>query len=260
MKRSDEFSKLEVAQRQVNAFFWSSEFAYKLVRQKVLTGEIHCRNPNTVDTVFADVNCHAFVPPNIARRRRAAGEIPRFNTKYNATTRQFEIDLRNNLEQICRYVIVRFYGALEQYLTTRASPFLNLAGLGSSARYNKIRNFQSTAFQDMAKYLDNEGAALQKSVPSDKAALAQACRMLRNHVVHKEGEWQPPWKDDEFRNQIEKTFADNDDLSLIMRGLCDKAKRRAENQGDVPVLFFYAIYSLTDFRNFANAIEAALPL
>lgn len=255
---SAEFVEFAAAQRQVNAFFWSSEFAYELVRQQVLTADLR-QDSRRIDTIFADIRCNAFKPGAKARRTIAAGRNPMFRTKYHADVAQFERDLRNNLEQVCRHVIVRFYSALERFLVDRADPFLQLAGLPPEKRERKRNTFAKKRCYEMEAYLRELGAPLRNSVPSDIAVVTQACRELRNHVIHREQEgWQPPWTDTEFRETITQRF-NKDDTRLIMKRLCDNARRQADKQSDVPLLFFYALFSLTDLRRFAEAMEAALP-
>jgi hypothetical protein len=263
MPRSDPWVRLQAAQRQVNVFFWSSEFAYELVCREILTDELHARSPNSVNTIFASVGCHAFKPPAKAKRAWAVGQSPKHRTKYDATTREFETHLRNNLEQICRHVIVRFYGALEIYLLERARPFLHLTGMTKKNKKAEINKFQRTSFLNTERYLVDKNAPFRIPIARDIAVLAQACRMLRNDLVHEEAHWRWPWDDMLFRQSIEgMTDFDTDERSLIINYLCEGAKRKSEKdkQIDIPILFFYALFSFTHLHNFAEALENALPV
>jgi hypothetical protein len=122
----------------------------------------------------------------------------------------------------------------------------------------KIKRFQDTEFHRMEKYLRDKNVPFRCSVPSDKAVLAQAFRMLRNQFIHKEEKWRPPWNDADYRKRL--VCFKLSDRRLILRRVCDGAKRLADEQGDEPLLFFYTLFSLTGFRNFAEAMEDALPL
>ena len=254
---SADFTRLSAAQRQVNAFFWSSEIAYELVRQQVLTPGLR-QDSRRVDAIFGEINCNAFKPGTKARRAIAAGRSPTFSAKYNADVAQFERDLRNNLEQICRHVIVRFYSAVERFLVDRAAPSLRLADLPGDLRKKRRQRFLATPFDLTERYLRGQGVTLHGALLPDVALMAQASRMLRNHVIHKEQDWQSPWTDTDFRKMIASSFG-AEHRALVLRRLCDNAQRQADKQPEVPILFFYALFSLTDLRRFAEAMEAALP-
>ena len=266
IQRSPAFRAFDRAQQQVNAFLWSSEFAYELVRQRILTEDVRTQSAG-VHEVFKGVACHAFIPTNKAMQKIRQGRKPRFPAKYHANPIVFETDLRNNLEQICRHVIVRFHTALEQYLFVRTRLLLKLDELPTEKKQKaRIDSFLKTSYVDMQRVLSEDPFRVpfgENKIDHECALLAQVFRELRHHVVHRETkeEWQPPWKDQQFREELlqKKFILDKVNISVVRRKLFRRIDERIARQEEVPLLFYYALFSLTDVRKFAISIDAALP-
>jgi hypothetical protein len=259
-RKSRPFAAFAAAQIQVNEFLWSSELSYTLVERIVLTPEIRDGDPG-VHQAFADLRPkpHAFIPPSRARDLLRAGKTPRRTVKYDVPISAFDRQLKANFEALCRYVIIRFHSALERFLWERAEPFLNLAALAPEARKNRRKQYQETPYQNWQKatrrWID---LPLRAEVPRASGLIAQAHRMVRNGIIHKEIDWHLPWSDAALLAAVRTSFSARD-RDLIIDQLCDPIRQRIGQRKDVPILFFYALFSLTAYRKLAELVESALP-
>jgi hypothetical protein len=256
VQHSTEFGEFTRSQREVNHFLWSSEFAYELILQKVLTPPVRS-DPNRIHKISADVDCHAFVPGTKTRKAIETGKAPRHGTKYEVDVATFEMHLRDNLEPVCRYVIIRFHSALERFLWFRCKPLLRLETMTAKERRNTKKRFQQTSYLDLEERL-KQNITLERSIDPEVAIMAQAFRMLRNEFIRKEREWAPPWSDSYFRQTLASTFGERS--KTLIRLICDPVKRKTANDPRTPTIFFYALFCLTAYRRLALEVEQALPL
>ena len=258
--KSPAFAAFAAQQIQVNEFLWSSELSYTLVERLVLTPERRAGDRG-VHEVFAGLTPkpHAFVPPSKARQPSPSGKPSRRTVKYDVPVSRFELHLKADFEALCRYVIIRFHSALEHFLWARGAPFLGLDALGAKEARKRRKQYQETPYQNWQPAVERwAGLSLRSAIPRDSALLAQAHRMVRNGIVHKETDWHRPWTDAALRSAVETAFSDGD-CRVIKDQLCDPVQQRFGHRKDVPVLFFYALFSLTSYRRFAEQVEAALP-
>jgi hypothetical protein len=252
-QKSAEFKDFSRAQHQINEFLWSSELAYELILQKMLTKE---SQTGEVHKIFADVDCHAFVPGTKAYKLIQAGETPPHGGKYEVTVGTFKIHLRENLESVCRYVIIRFHSALERYLWRRCQPLFIRTEMNRKERKAAQKNFQGVSYQDLQNKLSAR-TSLRAPVDRKIALKAQCYRMVRNEFVHKD-DWRPPWSDAKLRKTIEQTFSEKEGKALVEL-VCKPITKRITRDPSTPALFFYALFCLTDYRKLAEELEKALP-
>jgi hypothetical protein len=252
--RSAMFGEFGRAQHQINQFLWSSDLAYELIRQKVLTDSVRS-DLRGVHQLFSDVTCRAFFLSTKARQAMKRGEKPKYDAKYTASAEVFETDLRLDLEPVCRYVIVRFHSALERFIWDRCSPFLPLERMGKEKKVKS--RFLGLPYQDLEKNL-GWAAHFRSPIRVKVGVEAQGYRMLRNELIHKEQNWQPPWSDKTFREAIGRL--PRQEGALISQNICESVARQVEKDPGTPPLFFYALFCLTGYRALAREIEAALEL
>jgi len=255
-QHSPEFKAFASAQHQVNQFLWSSEFAYELILQDVLTAQVRAASGG-VHQIFAGIDCHAFKPSTKATRAQKEGKVPRHSAKYQASVAAFENHLRDDLESIARYVIIRFHSALERFIWVRSQPFLHFERLNHDEFKKAAGKFQRTDYHKLETAL-REKTSLRTPIDRKKAQIAQCYRMLRNEFIHKEDDWAQAWTDADFRASIKSTF--HEEASALIHAICDSVDRRTNKKPHTSALFFYALFCLTDYRNFATEVEGALPL
>lgn len=183
------FLRLRAAQHEINQFLWSSEFAYELIRQKIVAPVRS--DGRDIHEVFHDIKCHAFIPGTKAQEAIQMGIKPQHPVKYRAEISDFESHLRQNLEPVCRYVIVQFHSALEGFLWERTQSFLISAAINKTQRKAIQKHFQRTDYRELEQLLSRH-VTLRSSIPPKTASLAQTFRMVRNDVVHKDKHWRPP--------------------------------------------------------------------
>jgi hypothetical protein len=164
---------------------------------------------------------------------------------------------------VCRYVMVRFHSALEHYIWTRCKPFLRVEDtpidqLPGKQRRKFKNDFQGTSYPKLQSELE-KSYPLLAPIPQKTALLAQGFRLVRNEFIHKEEDWTPPWSDSAFQARVESSFH-GADRKTILSGICESVHSATQKDPTTPPLFFYALYSLTSYRNLAKAIEYGLPL
>lgn len=238
--------ELMLAQRHLNYFFWSSEIAYELVRQKVLANQES--DECLVHEVFSDIKCHAFVPPH---RGTPA--------KYICKVSSFRDQLSRNLEQVSRYVIVRFHSCLEHFLQER----IRSTELWST---KQIIRLLKLPYQDLACELRKK-SSLRSEIRKLTALRAQINRLVRNDVVHREASFSDEcWADERVYQDAlrlgEKSteVVTKNERDLAIDQVCHSARNHAKENPTVPILFFYALFSLTNYRALAMEVDGALPV
>ena len=84
--------------------------------------------------------------------------------------------------------------------------------------------------------------------------------MLRNSLVHLQHTtfFDLAWSDREFRKKIDQSYS-GARKTAVVQGVCDRVAKLSSSKGVSP-LFFYALFMLTNYRQFAKAVEDALPL
>jgi hypothetical protein len=255
---SEPFAAFDRVQRELNGFLWSSELAFELVRQRLLDEELR-NDSRWVHEVFADVKCHAFVPPG--RVRSDPGLDGRPPVKYRVRVPRFERHLDRDLEPVSRFVIIAFHGALERFAKARLRPFFSSppAGWDPGEPYDPDRAVERFIKESYPRWgqvlVDQRGIVLSPALGQDTTVKAQVHRMVRNKLTHQELEW--PWSDAGIRRAAGHLAADQ--RKHAVEGVCDRASMLAANRPDVTILFFYAVFCFTDYRNFAAALDAALP-
>jgi hypothetical protein len=243
---STAFTRFRKAQIHVNEFLWSSELSLALVQQK-LVGVEYAKE--RVATLFLDLQ----PVPNCFIANNKAG-----TPKYNPTISHFRTHLEEDLESLCRYVIVRFHSALELFIWMRLEPLLGLEGVAPRQLKNIRKSWQERDYRSFQKELGRL-FTLRSEIPKETADLAQAFRMLRNSIVHLQHTtfFDVAWSDSDFRKKIDHAFTGARKIAML-QGLCDRVANLS-NPKNVPPLFFYALFILTNYRNFAKAVEESLP-
>src|SRR5579862_4166648 len=207
---SKPMQELTHRQHQINKFLWSSEIAYELIRSRILSKELSVDPNRRVEGTFPDLHCRAFIETTASRKQREKGNEPKYKGHYNPFLPTFDQDLLRNLEQVCRYVIVRFHSALEHYIWTRCKPFLRVEDtpidqLPGKQRRKFKSDFQGTSYPRLQHELEKSYPFLEP-IPQKTALLAQGFRLVRNEFIHKEDDWTPPWSDSAFQARVKSTF------------------------------------------------------
>lgn len=259
--REDEpFVEFTKTQTQLNFFFWSSELSYALVRQKLIRKSLQGADAAVTEafTGLAPIP-HAFV-------KNTKGKA-----KYQKKLSEFDEHLERNFEPLSRYVIFRFHTALEHYLTRRMRPFADAYDasgepvpwkIGKSGRGSDLlKDLQKTNYHKLQSKLEKI-CALRRPILEEAALRAQTYRLLRNSSVHSNvvEYYDKHWPEEAFRKKIAKAdIFTHAQKTYIAREITEKIRKKCDERRDTPPLFFYALFMLTDYRNFAQSVEAALP-
>ena len=255
------FDRFDRAHRELNQVFWSSEIAGALVLEKVIADRPIGKR---IYDLFPGLNCHAFWPPANARELRLKG---RPEVKYNPGMGEFTTHLRANLAQTSRYVIVRFHSCLEGFLRLRLAPFI--VEPDQKKKKGVMRGLLKDPYPSLAERLKNKNPNIPfcAQITIDTARLAQVFRTIRNVVVHHDESvdpWGRPWTVDEMEQQIRsdggfEKMGDASEWDAALKKLCGKVRKCVQADPRPPAIFFFGLFSLTAFRNFAKEVDAALP-
>ena len=135
------FARFRKAQIHVNEFLWSSELSLALVRQKIITDT---NVKERVATLFADLK----PMPNCFIANNKEGK-----PKYDPMISRFRTHLEQDLESLCRYVIIRFHSALELFIWMRLEPLLNLQGVAPRQLRKIKKDWQELDYRSFQKKL-----------------------------------------------------------------------------------------------------------
>jgi hypothetical protein len=244
---SSALKEFHLAQTRINDFLWSSELGLAMTRQKLIKGR---PKGHLVLEEFPkfDPIPHALIP-NVKKG------IP----KYNPPLHRFDKHLGEDLEPLCRYVIIRFHSALELFIWNRIGPFLNLEGLTEREKKAIRKYWQELDYRSLGKQLRKK-VPLRADIPPKTADLAQVYRMLRNSIIHlHEQEYSDAhWSDTVLREKVKNTFSGSR-RTAVMDEICENVSRNYGHLKETTPLFFYSLFMLTNYRHFADAVDGAVP-
>jgi hypothetical protein len=242
------FKEFTNAQTHVNGFFWSTELSYEIVRQLVLAPLEKEERQKTVYALFhQQVKANAFVETTKQRRLRRDGKKADHHGHYDVKIGEFEHDLKKDIEHASLYVLLHFHTMLENFLRKR------LGEVGFTAQQCKAL---WRSYPDLPKLLEQNAVTLR--APLSQAVLwrAEIFRTLRNIVTHEKIDLRPtPWS---HRTLLKKLQAKKCPVYAVDE-VCMQAGRSAHKSPDLPLLFFYALYCLTNYNDFAREINKSLP-
>jgi hypothetical protein len=179
-----------------------------------------------------------------------------------------------NLQEMSRWVIIRFHTYLENFVVRRTKPTVVSRGWSPDTVKQWVYPRLVCRLQSSVSF--------QMKDPMYIATKAQVSRALRNYLIHDEplmglrptGEGgHQDFKDDMVRQKAMRLcVVRHDNLCPSCNGACvsrdtvvraintvlDEAAEN-ERQSGIPRLFFCALFTLTNYRNFATLLDAALP-
>lgn len=263
---SPAFKELREEQLLLNRFFWSSEVAFALVRQKSLS-EIEMESTKPLRELLSPrLICNAFIPPSNHKQP----------SKYEATPKDFRGHLDINLAINSKFVILHFNRAFERFLRRRS----RLEGLDGPQQTDLYRYLKRGASRDYTKWLLGINVQTSRNVPFEYFLDVRIYQEVRHDIAHADDESSPnfgaaPWSDKLIIEKCEKDAGWNhkrmfpestlDERSEAIKRVCkgaqnsqSRSKTALDPEGQ-PLIFFYALFSLGAYRKLAKALEISMP-
>jgi hypothetical protein len=247
---SDALVQQRKTQYHLNTFVWSTELCYGIFLNSYQADELNFSKP--VVELFQDVPLEAWYLNN-------QGYI-----KFPLTLERQIQQVKSNMVNICDAIIVYFYSAFELYLDSRVEHL----------RPSLLRSWgplvQSLSHEELLQGVE----ALQ----FETVVKADICRLIRNLIVHESGidlplnlrdpkieEWkvslckkaiQAKWGNIHDEKTIKKKI--NDSFGQVIGQAANEIKQARDSGKELPIQFFYMLFTFTNFDNLAFEIEEAL--
>jgi hypothetical protein len=233
-------------QDALNQFFWSTELCYGIA----LDSDILANNgDNDVHDVLSWVPSSVWYPNNQGRR------------KYNRNCNQFLQDVTVNITYTARAAIIYMFSIFENYLDHRLC----------DGQQKKWRPYAQKLACDRLTKPDYPGVAVQLQT----VCRADLCGYIRNRIVH------PPFLNlssvshpavSNWRSNFPQScmssdwneFADKERIIgetinyVVGKAAMNVEWTKRELRKDIPIEFFYAIYTMSNLNALAFQIEEAL--
>jgi hypothetical protein len=264
MKSQGPLKKLSDEQTALNSFLWSSELSYGTVL--TTTDKRLQDKEQKLDAALADIVDAQVWYPNTKK-----------DVHYRRQVGGFLKDVRSNITYIYRAVSIMWYSTFESYLRSKLFDRLTQ----EQQRKQTVRGGWGI-FLDKLRADRFRSGTLKRSFNVDLMIQADFFREIRNVMVHSRGglprgsirRWTPNcrgwegkleplsqsvssyWKPtlskekafDFVREKVNKTI----DTAL-------KAQRRAKKRKkDIPLDYFFTLFSFTSFRKLAEDIDACV--
>jgi hypothetical protein len=177
LKKPTPLEVLTTKQESLNRFFWSSELAYQLCIQRLLTDstpDTHVIEAFSKTDTFPKLKASALLQPN--NKLHLA--------HYDQTLDQFRCQLKWNLEETSRYVIIAFHGDLEHFMDERIKS-ANARKSEKSLKPKELKNLLKLGYPKLIAKLEDQ-CLLRHTIKPEISLKAQGYRLLRHKLTHSE--------------------------------------------------------------------------
>jgi hypothetical protein len=235
---SSAFKQFDLRQQELNYFLWTTELTYGIVKSRQILEEYSAGERACL--ALEDVICEAWFPTS------------KGNVKYSKTVGHMQKQLDKNFVVVLSSVSVLFVTYFEVFVQQRFPDF--------SAEYRKKRK-PMPAPANLVRALQDKYPSLQ--IKPDLTLKADLIKAIRNVYVH-EGMEGIPRKIDapsvqNWKERVKTRSYSQEHIDKAVTDVVGSAIRKSNNASrngkDLPVEFFYALFTFTDIRNFAEALE-----
>lgn len=276
------YALLRETQRRLNDFVWSTEISYC---HTLADDELQSQRDCMVDEVLAGIKAEAWYPPSRHEFSADEKEESLGRGKYRHTTDNFLNHIERNTRHIYLNCIVMFSTVFEEYLESKRDR------IDPREPNGKPKNKWGPYCQSLC------GTALhwepvtnvsqsQRPVQSKTILNADVARLLRNEVVHhpaglsttaeaalpdeickklfrnleSSNLWQARVKTKNYAQwRSDLVHSSQNAVNSFLGSAEHKMKRARETQGkELPIEFFYMLFTLTALDALAFEIEEAL--
>lgn len=241
-KYSDAFKRFTTHQTELNCFLWTTELAYGIIRQRRILDQ-YPRN-SMAWAALNDITCQAWFPNH-------KGQV-----KYRGTIGHMQNQIDGNLINVLSSVAILFVTYFEVYVQERIP---SLYGSDGTGRFNQIPAPAKLISEIQKKYSSF-------CVDSEIVVRADLIKKIRNLYIH-QGNENVPRKigDANVTKWIETLVKGGYPRDLVEKvandivGSAVKMSYNASQSGKhLPEEFFYALFTFTNIRRLAEAMEQNL--
>ena len=244
-KWSDAFRRFNLRQQELNHFLWTTELTYGIVKHRHILEKYPVETP--AELALKDVVSEAWFPSSSGR------------IKYRKTIGHMQQQLDKNFVVVLSSVAVLFVTYFEVFVQERC-PAL-------ASEYRRKHRTMPTPTSLMKELLAKHPSM---RVEPEIILKADLIKMIRNVYVH-EGIRAVPrtvadtnvqkWRDRVKRAPHAYSDALVDAVAESIVGAAANKSQHATRAGKkLPVEFFYTLFTFTDIRNLAEALDAEAPL
>jgi len=241
---SNAFRQFNSRQRELNHFLWTTELAYGIVKHRQILEKYSTMTPAA--EALKDVLSEAWF-------RSSKGDI-----KYKGSIGHMRAQLDKNFVFVLSGVAVLFVTYFEVFVQERFP-----------ALWREYRERRRTMPTPTTLMLDLQRKHPNLNVEPRIVMKADIIKMIRNIYVH-EGIRAVPrsvadrhvqeWKERVKRMTGYSEALVEDVAQSVVGAAARKSQRVTQMKKSLPEEFFYALFTFTDLRNFAEALEREAPL